>query len=330
MSWPNQNIDYENNNDFDDDNNGISSSPFNYGGDGRRELQRGPQQEQLITEDHERLTLGQRDHHNNKKRLAPLWVYFFLELMASLYFYTIVGIPSAFGVSPLLIGLSHGFARLVVMSAFSDNFAGYVDPFIVFISFMLGILPHTKNTTWFKKIRTILIYILAQTIGVILANLIIWAVVQTFTSGLGAPSLAVGVNFTAGFVYELFGSFVLYSLYTFVIFMFILLQPKSIDYTTYETTSSEQSNRSFWFNKITFENLVIALIIGLAFTVLNGTGVFISGGAFNWYRHFWPSLFSGNLDITGLIYFFAPFTSLIITCVFIYITKYRGSGRKKK
>ena len=330
MSWPNRNIDYENNNDFDDDdNNGISSSPFNYGGDGRRELQRG-QQEQLIM-DHEMLISGhnQRDH-NDKKRLAPLWVYFFLELMASFYFYTIVGIPSAFGVSPLLIGLSHGFARLVVMSAFSDNFAGYVDPFIIIINAMLGILPYTKKTTWFKKILTILIYILAQTIGVIFANLIIWAVVQTFTSGLGAPSLAVGVNFTAGFVYELFGSFVLYSLYTFVIFMFILLQPKSIDYITYETTSSEQSNRSFWFNKVTFENLVIALIIGLVFTVLNGTGVFISGGAFNWYRHFWPSLFSGNLDITGLIYFFAPFTSLIIICVFIYITKYRGSGRKKK
>lgn len=227
------------------------------------------------------------------------------ELVASFFFYYAMAIATMASLSPIGFSITQGAAVFVVGAVFWRFGAGYVDPFFTIALAVAGQVP---GPWW-----TIVIYLLAQTAGAVLAPLVVWWTLGTSLLGLGAPTIVTGVSVQTVFLFELFATFA-------IVFVRLMLA-----FAASESAANRKStDKPIWIE--TIETSTFAGVFGIAYVMFSAAGVTISGASFNWYRHFWPALFSGTLGTTWWLYLvpdvIAVFAGIVIV---LSVMWWRGS-----
>jgi aquaporin related protein len=199
------------------------------------------------------------------------------------------------------IAIANGFAFYAVNAIFNRFGAGYTNPFFA-VAFN-WFRKDKKERSISRRLLKVMLLILMEFIGSVLAALLIWGIIGdgTLATGLkldlGRPNNYPGRTFAQALGFEIVGTFVL--AFT-VIF----------------------ANSDLMFHPD------IALIGGLMVVGLNVVGIPISGASMNWVRHFGPTVVSNSWKGTDWIYYVGPLCGASVVFILYRIVIF--SMRKNK
>lgn len=186
----------------------------------------------------------------------------------------------------VLFGLTSGFGLMAAIWIASQiRGGGHINPVVTIMLYLyswldswlefegegkVGKLSWLKNN-WFYIPYYLLLWIVAQLAGALVASLLLLAIFGT-GNNLGSPVIGPGFSRDTALAYEIIGSTILFFVYLYIIWRL------------------PQKTFKRW----------AAIPIGFTYLILASIGAFISSASFNWWRHLGPisisNTFNKNID----------------------------------
>jgi glycerol uptake facilitator-like aquaporin len=243
------------------------------------------------------------------------------EGLASLIFYTGIALSIVVGAfSPGEIAIVHGLAFFVAAAIFSPFGCGYVNPHLTLVLYFMGKLPGR----WYH----IFFYLIAQGLGSLFSVIItIYSIVnQDASTGLGAPVRSVAIEEGYALLIEATGTCLL------IIGVVLLIDFTQRAITTqaywmyFGIGTGKNTNAIQKYNAHLFNGSVTTvpyLVMAALFSLLVFMFIAQTGAAFNFWRWFIPTLWSGIPSGDWWVYVvghpLGAFVAWIFSCMILFL-----------